>query len=237
MARQPRTAPKGNTKPPPSNRAPQPAMTKETATRAGRRPSSGTRNSYRGSLLKKRNPLVYVGQVAALVGLIGSIVGLVFVFKPGWKPQPPPDAGRLEITTVGKPRIATFRRYLERVRVPTYDLTREYLGRRGRLIEFRYEAVGLRGKQLPIQWEVIDAKTHDRVVSDDETGDDETWNDAVGIEPSNNDEAAKWFVWVPDQAAGREYYVTVTIYQPRKGDVDVPLADFDTAVFRGFAIR
>jgi hypothetical protein len=29
----------------------------------------------------------------------------------------------------------------------------------------------------------------------------------------------------------------VTIYQPRKGDVDVPLADFDTAVFRGFAIR
>jgi hypothetical protein len=29
--------------------------------------------------------------------------------------------------------------------------------------------------------------------------------------------------------------VTVTIYQPRKGEVDVPLADFDTAEFRGTA--
>lgn len=35
--------------------------------------------------------------------------------------------------------------------------------------------------------------------------------------------------------AGRTYYVTVTLYQPRKGDVDVPLADFDTPEFAGSA--
>jgi hypothetical protein len=40
---------------------------------------------------------------------------------------------------------------------------------------------------------------------------------------------------VPAPKAGRKYYVTVTIYQPRKGEVDVPLADFDTAEFSGTA--
>ena len=48
-------------------------------------------------------------------------------------------------------------------------------------------------------------------------------------------EAAKWFVWLSAPSAGRRYYVTVTIYQPRKGDVEVPLADFDTAEFDGTA--
>ena len=28
-----------------------------------------------------------VGQASALVGLIGGVVALVFIFKPGWKPQ------------------------------------------------------------------------------------------------------------------------------------------------------
>jgi hypothetical protein len=38
---------------------------------------------------------------------------------------------------------------------------------------------------------------------------------------------------VPAPAAGRSYYVTVTIYHPRKGEVDVAVADFDTAEFAG----
>jgi hypothetical protein len=49
--------------------------------------------------------------------------------------------------------------------------------------------------------------------------------DAVAITPSTNQEAANVV----------RLDVTVTIYQPRKGEVDVPLADFDTAEFRGTA--
>ena len=111
------------------------------------------------------------------------------------------------------------------MRLPPMDMTKAFLQRRGLLIEFDYEAEGFRGKRLPIQWELVDAKTNDRVAGDD----------AVGIKPSTNHEAAKWFVWVPAPKAGRRYYVTVTIYQPRKGEVDVPLADFDTAEFSGTA--
>ena len=170
---------------------------------------------------KKRSPMVYVGQASAVVALVGTVVGLVFVFKPGWKPEPPPDVGTLKILESSVRQPVTFGRYLERVRLPAGDLTKAYLQRRGLLIEFDYEASGFRGKRLPIQWELVDAKTNDRVAGDD----------AVAIEPSRNQEAAKWFVWVAQPKPGKRYYVTVTIYQPRKGEVDVPLADFDTAEF------
>lgn len=175
--------------------------------------------------LQKRNPLVYVGQAAGVVALIASVVGLVFVFKPGWKPEPPADVGTLKFVDSSLRQPVTFGRYLERIRLPPMDLTKEYLQRRGLLVEFDYEAEGFRGKRLPIQWELVDAKTNERVMADD----------AVGIEPSTNHEAAKWFVWVPSPHAGRRYYVTVTIYRPRKGEVDLPLADFDTAEFDGVA--
>ena len=175
--------------------------------------------------LQKRNPLVYVGQVAAVIGLISGIVGLLFLFKPGWKPQPAPDVGTLKIVESQVRQPVTFGRYFERLRLAPGDVSKEFLQRPGLLIEFDVEAKGLRGKRLPIQWELVDAKTNDRVAADD----------AIGLKPSTNEEALKWFAWVPAPKPGRTYYVTVTIYQPRKGDVDIPLAAFDTPEFSGQA--
>lgn len=189
------------------------------------------RRSLLAYLLRKRNPLVYVGQAGGIVALVASVVGLLFLFKPGWKPEAPPDVGTLRIVESSVRQPVTFGRYLERVRLPPLGLTRAFRQRQGLLIEFDYQAEGFRGKRLPIQWELVDAKTNDRVVVDGE--DDASGNDAVAIVPSTNREAAKWFVWVPAPPAGRRYYVTVTIYQPRKGDVEVPLADFETAEFSG----
>jgi hypothetical protein len=188
-------------------------------------PARARRRNPIAYFLQKRNPLVYVGQAAGVVALVASVVGLIFVFKPGWKPEPPPDVGTLKIVDSSIRQPVTFGRYLERVRLPPMDMTKEFLQRRGLLVDFDYEAEGFRGKRLPIQWELVDAKTNDRVVGDD----------AVAITPSTNMDAAKWFVWLPAPSAGRKYYVTVTIYQPRKGDVEVPLADFDTVEFEGTA--
>jgi hypothetical protein len=193
---------------------------------------AGRRRNPLAYFLQKRNPLVYVGQAAGVVALIGSVVGLVFVFKPGWKPDPPADVGTLKIVDSSVRQPVTFGRYLERVRLPPLDFTKAYRARQGLLIEFDYEAEGFRDRRLPIQWELVDSATNDRVAGG---GDDAGGNDAVAIHPSTNAEAAKWFVWVPAPKVGRTYYVTVTIYQPRKGDVEVPLADFDTAPFPGTA--
>ena len=195
-------------------------MTEQAETASAPEKQAPRRNPL-AYFLQKRNPLVYVGQAAGLVALIGSVVGLVFVLKPGWKPEPPPDVGVLKIVDSSVRQPVTFGRYLERVRLQPLDLTEAFRRRRGLLVEFDYQATGFRGTRLPIQWELVDATTNERVGADD----------ALGITPSTNDDAAKWFVWVPMPEAGRTYYVTVTLYRPRRGDVDVPLADFDTPEF------
>lgn len=165
----------------------------------------------------RRNPLNYLPQVGALVTITATIIGLVFVFRPGCTPQ---DVGK---ATVGEVRVVqpvTFSRYLQRLKLSPGTLSREQLRRRGVMIEFHYEINGFRGKKLPLRWELNDAATNDLVSQDQ----------AVTITPSTNTEGRKWFVWVPAPKTGKKYYVTVTIYQP---DGAVPLQDFDSPPFRG----
>jgi hypothetical protein len=192
---------------------------------ASEEPAKGQKPSPLTDFLKRVNPLAHVGAAAAVVGLIASVVGLVFLFKPDLQPKPAPDVGSLKIVDSDVRQPVTFGRYLERVRSSPGDVTREFLQRPGLLVEFDFVAEGFRGKRLPIQWDLVDAKTNDRVSGDG----------ALGITPSTNNDAATWFVWVPAPAAGRTYYVTVTIYRPLKGEGDVPLADFDTPQFKGSA--
>jgi hypothetical protein len=165
----------------------------------------------------RRNPLNYLPQVGALVTITATIIGLVFVFRPGCTPQ---DVGKATIGEVRVVQPVTFRRYLQRLELPPGTLSREQLRRRGVLIEFHYEINGFRGKKLPLRWELNDATTNNLIGQDQ----------AVTITPSTNAEGRKWFVWVPAPKTRRRYYVTVTIYQP---DGTVPLQDFDSPKFRG----
>jgi hypothetical protein len=174
---------------------------------------------------KKRLPRPTLGQIGAIVGVVGGVVGLVFLFKPGWKPQPPPDVGKAEVSDIRAREPVTFARYLQRLKLPQGSLSPAQLRRQGALVEFDVQLTGFAKKQLPLRWELIDAKTNDPVASDE----------AVSIVPTTNDDGRKWFVWVPVPRTTKSYYVTVTIYQPPKGDVDVPLQDFDSPQFTGLA--
>lgn len=174
---------------------------------------------------KKRLPRPTLGQIGAIVGVIGGIVGLVFLFKPSWKPQAPPDVGKAVVSDVRALEPVTFARYLQRLKLPPGTLSREQLRRRGALVEFHVLITGFAGKSLPLRWELVDAATNDPVADDE----------AVSIVPTTNDDGRKWFVWVPVPETKKDYYVTVTIYQPHKGAVDVPLQDFDSPKFAGLA--
>ena len=90
------------------------------------------------------------------------------------------------------------------------------------MIPFHYEIIGLRGKKLPLRWELSDAKTNDLIASEDS---------AYRLTPANNDEAADWSVWLPAPKQGRDYYVTVTIYQPKGPPYE--LKHFDSPTFKG----
>lgn len=186
----------------PANAAPQQAAA-ESPKRGFRRPS--------------------LGQASALVGLVGGVVALVFIFKPGWKPQPVPDVTKATITDTRVVQPVTFKRYLQRqqLTIPT-GLTGHFLARPGIMIAFHYEITGLRRKKLPLRWELSDATTNDLVASEDS---------AYTLIPSNNDDAGDWSVWVPAPKKGRNYYVTVTIYQPQGPPYE--LKHFDSPQFPG----
>jgi hypothetical protein len=164
-----------------------------------------------------------LGQSAALVGLIGGVVGLLFIFKPGWKPQPPSQVGTVEFSDVHARQPVTFKRYLQRLKLSPGNMSPAMLRRKGVLIEFHAHIVGFRSKELPLRWELNDAASDDLVAQDE----------AISIEPSTTDEGRTWFVWAPTPKTRRRYYLTVTLYQPPKGKVDVPLGSFDSPTFRG----
>ena len=178
----------------------------------------GTTTKARFSL---RRPSV--GQASALVGLIGGVVALVFIFKPGWKPQPPANASKATITDTRVFQPVSFKRYLQRQQLPIpAGLSRTYLSRPGVMVSFHYEIVGLRHKKLPLRWELSDAATNDLVASKDS---------AYTLIPANDDDAGDWSVWVPAPRKGRSYYATVTIYQPQGPPYE--LKHFDSPDFPG----
>ena len=174
---------------------------------------------------KPRFRLPTVGQISAIVGLIAGVLGLVFLVFPALRPEPPLDSGTVEVSDVRVRQPVSFGRYLQRLKLPPGELTAEFLARRGVMIEFQTKIEGFKGKQLPLRWELNDAATND-VVDEDQ---------AVTIKPSTNNEGRTWFVWAPAPETTGKYYVTVTIYQPPKGEVDVPLEAFDSPEFTGLA--
>jgi hypothetical protein len=164
-----------------------------------------------------------VAQVSALVGLVGGIVALVFIFKPGWKPQASPDVAKATISDTKVVQPITFKRYLQRQQLPIpASLSAKYLARKGVMVPFHYEIIGLRDKHLPLRWELSDAETNDLIASEDS---------AYRLTPSTNDEAADWSVWLPAPRTGRDYYVTVTIYQAKGPPYE--LKHFDSPTFPG----
>ena len=185
---------------------------------------------------KRRFHRPSLAQAGSLVALIGGVITIVLIFKPDWRPLQSADVGKL---TNGENSIrvrpASLGRFYSRVHLQRHGETAAYLRQRGMLIEFSFEATGFRGKTLPIRRELIDAETNDVVPERD--ANPAYSEQSIGITPETNNDARKWFVWSPVPKTRKSYYVTVSIYQPRKGDVEVPLQDFDTPTFRGLSAK
>ena len=172
---------------------------------------------------KRRFSRPTVGQASAVVGLVGGIIALVFIVKPGWKPQAAMDVTKATISDTKVVQPVSFKRYLQRQQLPiSPTLSSTYLARSGVMIPFHYEIIGLRGRKLPLRWELSDAATNDLIDSEDS---------AFRLMPANNDEAADWSIWLPAPKKGRDYYVTVTIYQPKGPPYE--LKHFDSPRFPG----
>ena len=90
-----------------------------------------------------------VGQAAAVVGLIGGVVGLVFTFAPGLRPgSGETPTANLELADVNS--RATLREYLSAEGIPAGTLSPPALARLGVLATIHYTSSGLGGKELPL---------------------------------------------------------------------------------------
>jgi hypothetical protein len=178
--------------------------------REGRRPPTSWTKTW----------TAFVAQAGALVGLIAGLLSLVFIARPGCQPQAPADFTSAAITDVRVERGVSFGQYLDRIDVSRGSLSDMYLGRRGALIQFHYAIRGFKGKSLPLQTELIDDNSHDRV-GEPEAG--------VQIHTSTNADERDWYAWTSVPAHGR-YHAVVTIYEPGGR---VPLRAFSTDQFTG----
>ena len=175
-----------------------------------------------GKKRRRRRPTLT--ELGAIVALVGAVVALVFKLAPGCEPQPPSNVAKAEISDVREVHPVSFKRFLQRQQIPIPpDVTAAYLARKGVMVEFHYEIIGLSHERLPLGWDVSDATTNEIVAAK---------HRAYELMPSRYDDAGDWAVWAPAPKPGRDYYVTVTIFKPQGPPYE--LKHFQTDTFPGF---
>lgn len=162
--------------------------------------------------------------IAAAVGLISSVTGLLFVFVPDLRPTGAPPAQSATLSELRVNADATFRQYLARIDQPLDGYAEEELSRRGALLDFRVRIEGFRGTTLLLKWELFD----------DPSGDEVDESRAIRITPTNEQNEATWQFWIPlPEDDGR--YVAIVELIEQKEDHLLKLASLETEELRGLA--
>jgi hypothetical protein len=150
-------------------------------------------------------------QAAVLVGLVSGVVGLVFLLLPQLKPEsppppePPPAEQSAKLSGLQLGADVTKGQYLERTDQPKLGFTAEQLARRGAFVTFRVVVVGFKGREIPLQREVFDARTGDQV---DELR-------AVVVTPTANRVDSPWHDWVALRPGEGSYVLVVKVLDER----------------------
>jgi hypothetical protein len=168
--------------------------------------------------------MALIAQIGTVITVVSGIVSLVFVFRPGCQPQRGPDRAAAAISDVTVERGVSFGQYLQRLDYPSGSLSKEYLGRKGVLVQFHFKIDGFKGKSLPLQTQLINDDTHDLVADSTARG--------ISLMPGTNSEEGDWFAWSLVPKTRHSYHVVVTIEQP---DGNVDLRAFPTPPFKGLA--
>ena len=168
---------------------------------------------------KKRSVFALVSQAGALVALIGGVVTLVFVFKPGWKPKEV-DVGTATITDVRVLQPVTFKRYLQEQELSTGTLARE-------------QAQARRDGLVPLRARRVSWAEHPAALGAEQRQDERARRPGSGGDDHALDERRRArLVRVGPEADGAPPLLRhLTLYQPQKQRV--PLKRFDTPPFTG----
>jgi hypothetical protein len=143
--------------------------------------------------------------ISAAVAFSATATGLVFGLWPALRPEMPPatKGATLSHTTVDH---ITFGQYLDRTATSRSGYRRAQLDRQGVLVSFDVDVKGYRTKRLPLQWQLIDARTGDRIAR---------WTDHF-LTPEANEDQGRWPIWVAvPRGHTRRFFIEVELLDDR----------------------
>ena len=162
--------------------------------------------------------------VGALVGVVTSVTGLVFVFWPDLKPSGSAKEQSAQLSKLRIEPYTTFGHYLARIDQPTTSFTRTRLAERGVLVEFRVAITGFKGRDLRLKWELFE----------DATGAQLAESKAISIRPTNEKNEARWPFWIPVPHRAGPYYAVVELLE-QKAHYSLQLDSIETPRFSGLS--
>ena len=158
--------------------------------------------------MKLTDPIIKAGAVA---GALAAIAGLVFLFFPGIRPTsntcPQDKSGSIgQVDATG----GDFADYLDQAGIGRDGRTETELEKRGFIVTYDVAATGYRGKDMPLRWSLVDARTNSLVRDPSLTN-----QGALTITPDACTYHVGHPIWVQPPAGGH-YYVRLYLYDNGK---------------------
>jgi hypothetical protein len=162
--------------------------------------------------------------VEAVALAVAAVLGVIFLLVPRLKPAEPCKGqerrGTLSHVVVDK--SVTYGGYLTLIHEPTHGLSPKRLRQVGKLISVRIEAVGYKGKRLPIRWTTLSASGEP--VTEPRLKDQL----AFEVEPEECSDSGRRSVWAQNPAQPGAYQVELTLFD----EDDEPLDAARSGIFR-----
>jgi hypothetical protein len=157
--------------------------------------------------------------VSAAVAFAATMTGLIFGLWPALKPAGAPTIKGATLNKVKIERM-NFGQYLDRIPLSRSGYRQARLHRNGVRVSFNLDIKGYRTKHLPLQWQLIDARTGDRVAHSRD----------LFLTPEATEDQGAWRIWLSvPRGHERRFFVEVELL------VDRQVAPLDQVRTRRFA--
>jgi len=158
--------------------------------------------------------------IAAVVTFAATMTGLIFGLWPTLKPTDPPATKGATLSIEAVDHVS-FGQYLDRVRLSRSPYRPAQLEHRGVLVFFHVTVKGYLNKHLPLEWQLLDARTGDQVAR--------SWG--LSFIPRAGADNNSVPIWVPvPRGRDRRFFVEVQLLDNRRA---TPLGRARTNRFSG----
>ena len=158
--------------------------------------------------------------ISATAAFAATMTGLIFGLWPALKPEGPATIKGATLSKVEVDRM-DYGQYLDRIVRSRSGYRPARLHRHGVLVTFHFDITGYRTRHLPLQWQLIDARTRDRVAHSRD----------LFLTPDATEDQGNWRIWLAvPRGHDRRFFVEVELLDDRQV---VPLGQVRTQRFAG----